>query len=88
MSETMTVRLEDTVFDKLGRLAEVTERTKSFLAAQAITEYVKVQEWQLREIEQGIKEADAGDLISQEEVEALWEKRHARSLDKESPKKP
>jgi predicted transcriptional regulator len=84
MSETMTIRLEDSVFEKLEQLAKVTTRTRSFLAAQAITDFVKTQEWQLAEIEQGIKEADAGDLIMHETVENRWKEKYAKFLDNPS----
>jgi predicted transcriptional regulator len=42
MSETttMTVRLSQELKDKLERLAESTKRSKSYLAAEAIAEYV------------------------------------------------
>ena len=36
MSTTMTVRLDDDVKDRLEVLAEATQRSKSFLAAEAI----------------------------------------------------
>jgi RHH-type transcriptional regulator, rel operon repressor / antitoxin RelB len=87
MSETMTVRLEDSVFEKLEQLAKVTTRTRSFLAAQAISEFVKTQEWQLAEIEHGIKEADAGELVSHEEIVDYWKQKYAHALDKKSQKK-
>ena len=37
MSTTMTVRLEDDVKDRLDVLAEATQRSKSFLAAEALS---------------------------------------------------
>ena len=38
MSTTMTIRLDDEAKDRLDRLAESTQRSKSFLAAEAIRE--------------------------------------------------
>ncbi|MEQ1806005.1 MAG: ribbon-helix-helix domain-containing protein, partial [Burkholderiaceae bacterium] len=46
----MTVRLEDDVKDRLDGLAEATQRSKSFLAAEAIRVYVENNEWQIGEI--------------------------------------
>jgi hypothetical protein len=40
MSTTMTVRLEDDVKDRLERLAASTQRSKSFLAAEARLRHV------------------------------------------------
>jgi predicted transcriptional regulator len=45
MSTTMTVRLEDDIKDRLDVLAEATQRSKSFLAAEAIRAYVENNEW-------------------------------------------
>jgi len=39
MSTTMTIRIEDDVKDRLDRLAEATNRSKSYLAAEAIREF-------------------------------------------------
>jgi RHH-type rel operon transcriptional repressor/antitoxin RelB len=76
MSTTMTVRLEDDVKDRLDVLAEATQRSKSFLAAEAIRAYVENNEWQIGEIQAALKEAeaDAGDFASDNEVAALAKK--------------
>ena len=74
MSTTMTVRLEDDVKERLDVLAEATQRSKSFLAAEAIRTYVENNEWQIGEIRLALKEADAGDFASDNEVAALAKK--------------
>lgn len=72
-STTMTIRLEQEMKIRLNKLAEITHRTKSYLASEAINEYLKTQEWQLNEIIKGISEADAGQLEDHEDIIALWE---------------
>jgi len=67
----MTVRLEDDIKDRLEHLAEATMRSRSFLAAEAIREYVENNEWQVSEIRAAVKEADAGDFASEEDLAAL-----------------
>jgi len=74
MSTTMTLRLEDDVKARLDKLADATQRSKSFLAAEAIREFVENNEWQIREIKAAIKEANAGDFASDAEVAALAKK--------------
>ena len=74
MSTTMTVRLENDVKDRLDALAEATHRSKSFLAAEAIRAYVENNEWQVGEIRAALKEADAGDFASDNDVAALAKK--------------
>jgi predicted transcriptional regulator len=67
----MTVRLEPDLKERLDLLAEATHRSKSFLAAEAIREYVELNEWQIRETHAALAEADAGDFASEDEVREL-----------------
>ena len=67
----MTLRLEDEVKARLDKLAGATQRSKSFLAAEAIREYVENNEWQIGEIKTALKEANARDFASDAEVAAL-----------------
>lgn len=83
-TSTMTLRIENTVKIRLEKLAELTHRSKSFLAADAINKYLELQEWQINEIKKGIAEADAGDLVDHSSIVNYWEKKRANSLDKKS----
>jgi predicted transcriptional regulator len=74
MSTTMTVRLEDAVKDRLDVLAEATQRSKSFLAAEGIRTHLENNDWQIGEIQAALKEGDAGDFASDKDVAALAEK--------------
>jgi predicted transcriptional regulator len=71
---TMTVRLPVDLRDSLDRLADATERTRSWLAQDAIRKYVAREEWQIAEIEAAVREADAGDFATDEEVNAVRRK--------------
>ena len=71
---TITVRLEDEVRDRLDQLAKATQRSKSFLAAEAIRAFVETNEWQIGEIGAALREADAGDFASDKDVAALSRK--------------
>lgn len=68
MSETLSVRLDVEVKKRLEDLANRSKRSKSFLAAEAIAAYVEAEEWQLGEIEAGIRELDRGEGVSHERV--------------------
>lgn len=59
-STTMTVRLSRELKGRLERLAESTKRSKSYLAAEAIAEYVDANAWQVEEIRKAVEKADAG----------------------------
>lgn len=58
-----TIRVPDETADKLDRLAERLDRSRAYVAAQAIEAYVEREAWQLAEIEAGVIEADAGDFV-------------------------
>ncbi len=74
MSTTMTIRLDDDLKEQLERLAAATQRSKSFLASEAIREFIELNEWQVQEIQQATKEADAGEFASDGEVKQTFAK--------------
>ncbi len=74
MSTTMTIRLESELKARLDQLAKATHRSKSFLASEAIREFIELNEWQIQEIKEAIKEADAGDFADDQEVKDVFGK--------------
>jgi len=71
----VTVRVKPDVAARLEKLAESMDRSKSYLAAEAIEEYLDIHEWQVHAINEGIAAADRGETISFEEVKKQWEKK-------------
>jgi predicted transcriptional regulator len=65
----LTLRLDSKLKKKLDKLAKATERSRSYLAAEAIREFVALNEWQIEQIKKGLREADAGDFATDEEME-------------------
>jgi predicted transcriptional regulator len=55
---TLTVQLSEFDKERLEALAEATGRSESLLAAEAVTEYLALQEWQVSAIEAGIVSLD------------------------------
>jgi predicted transcriptional regulator len=74
MSTTMTIRLEPDVKERLDRLAAATDRSKSFLAAEAVRAYVENNEWQIEEVRAALEEANAEDFATDKEVAKLARK--------------
>ncbi|MDY4347000.1 MULTISPECIES: CopG family ribbon-helix-helix protein [Pectobacterium] len=70
----MSVRLNDETTAQLDTLAKATGHTCSFLAGQAIEDYLAREAWQIAETEQAIKEADAGDFVSSDEMNNLFKR--------------
>ena len=73
-STTMTIRLEPELKTRLDKLSKTTHRSKSFLAAEAVREFIELNEWQIDEIQAAIKEADANDFASDQEVDTVFNK--------------
>jgi predicted transcriptional regulator len=73
-SSVLTLRLDAKLKNKLDRLSKSMNRSRSFVAAQAIQEFVSVNEWQINEIKKGLAEADAGDFATDEEVQQVMKK--------------
>ncbi len=73
-STTMTIRLDTDLKARLDHLARTMQRSKSFLAAEALREYVALNEWQLEELAAAVKEADDGDYASAEDIWAVLSK--------------
>ena len=70
----MTIDLPQNVKERLEGLARVTERSEARLAVEAISSYVELQEFQIQQIQAGVREADAGDFASDDEVAAILTK--------------
>lgn len=70
----MSIRLPDEMADTLANLAKATGRSKSFLAIDALREYLSREAWQIAEIQRAVEEADAGEFASVDEVKAVMEK--------------
>jgi predicted transcriptional regulator len=74
MSTTMTIRLEPELKHRLDQLAEATHRSKSFLAVEALRDFVELNEWQIAEIKAAITEADNGNFASDQDVRSTLDK--------------
>lgn len=64
----ISLRIPDKIKDRLDRLAGSTKRSRSFLASEALNEYLERHEWQIAAINDAVKEADKGVFVSQEAV--------------------
>ena len=67
-----SVRLQAGLNERLTAIAIAFDRPKAWVIEQAIRDYLAVQAWQLAAIEEeGVAAADAGRLVSHEDV-ATW----------------
>jgi predicted transcriptional regulator len=67
-SSVLTLRVSAKTKSQLEKLAAATNRSKSFLASEALERYLELEAWQIKEIKQALKEADAGDFASDKDL--------------------
>lgn len=70
----VTLRLDAQLKKRLEQLSRAMNRSRSFVAAEAIREYVSLNEWQIEETTKAIAEADAGDFATEAEVQRMLRK--------------
>jgi RHH-type transcriptional regulator, rel operon repressor / antitoxin RelB len=85
-STTFTVRVDTGVKKRLERLAKSTGRSRSFLAADAINEYLEVNEWQVAGIKRAIASLDRGEGIPHDSVKN-WVASWGSANEKRAPKR-
>lgn len=80
----ISVSTKPEIRDRLTRLAKETRRSKSFLANEAIEQYLEAEERFVASIKQGLADADAGLGITTDELRERFktrmESRFKRSL--------
>ena len=64
----LTIRIDEDTKERLGKLAEATDRTQSFLAAEAIRSFLDLNEWHIQAIHDGISDADQGRFVEHDQV--------------------
>jgi RHH-type rel operon transcriptional repressor/antitoxin RelB len=85
MTETLSIRINSETKKRLDALSKRSKRSKSFLAAEAITAYVESEEWQLGELQAGIAELDSGQAVSHEKV-SKWLKSWGKPGETKAPR--
>jgi len=85
-STTFTVRVEPEVKKRLEKLAKSTGRTRSFLAAEALNEYLDVNEWQVAGVKRAVVSLDRGEGVPHQEVKD-WVNSWGRKRERPAPKR-
>jgi predicted transcriptional regulator len=82
MSELVTLRLEPDIRKRLDKLAKATGRSRAALAAEAVRQFIELNEWQIAATEEGVREANRGRFIDHSRLKTKWERKLAVALDK------
>lgn len=71
MSTTLSLRVDDALAHQLDLLANSMGRSRTYVVTEAIQAYVREQAWQVQEIQNALREADAGDFADEADVDAV-----------------
>jgi predicted transcriptional regulator len=69
-----TIRTDPDTLQRLDQLAKQLDRSRNYLANQALEEFLELQAWQIGKIQAGIASAERGEFAADEEMERLFEK--------------
>ncbi len=78
-STVLTLCLDPKLKKQLDQLSRATNRSRSFVAAEAIREYVTLNNWQIEETVKAASEADRGDFASEADVQRTLKKWTSRA---------
>ena len=84
-TSTFSVRVERSIKKRLEKLAKSTGRSRAFLAAQAIDEYLEVNEWQVAGINKAIQSLNSGKGVPHEKV-VQWVKSWGTKKERPMPR--
>ena len=76
--ESVSFRLRKQIKNDLATLSETTGRSQTFIVEEALQEYIDLNMWQINAINEGIKSAEEGKLLSTEEVLERLEKKRVQ----------
>lgn len=62
-SSLISVRVPTEIAQRLEKLSQSVDRSKSYLAAEAIAEYLDLHEWQVQAIQDGLQEIEQGKTV-------------------------
>ena len=70
--ETISFSLNSEKRKGIDKIASFWERSPSEILNDGVDAYLQVQQWQLDHIKEGLRQADAGEFASDEEVAAAF----------------
>ena len=70
----ISLRMPNDLYNKLEQIVAATKRSRSDLLLNWVEQAIALEEWQIQEIEAGLKEADSGLFASQETVDRVLNK--------------
>lgn len=60
--------IEDDMLERIDSLAQTMSRPRSWVIKEAISRFVEYEEWFVKEVKDGLKEVEQGDITTTEEL--------------------
>ena len=85
-STTVSVRINPVIKKRLEKLAKSTGRSRSFLAAEAINEYLDLNEWQVVGVQKAVASLDRGEGVPHARIKE-WVNSWGNKKERPTPKR-
>ncbi len=66
--QTISFRLDTDKVEALDEVAKALDRDRTYVLNEAVRNYLEMQQWQIEQIKEGIRQADAGQVTDHAEV--------------------
>ncbi|MFW9079102.1 CopG family ribbon-helix-helix protein [Pseudomonas sp. P2757] len=85
-SPVLSFRVKPELASELDQLAQATERDRQYHLQRALSRYVADESWHFKAVQEGIADADAGNVTDLDAVKAKWVKRAEDRIKQQSGK--
>ena len=66
----LSISVDEDLVKRLDKFASVMDRSRSYVAVEAIEEYLDLHEWQIQGIRLGLKDIEKQNLVNFEDVKS------------------
>ncbi|MBD8239696.1 MULTISPECIES: ribbon-helix-helix protein, CopG family [Pseudomonas] len=74
-SPVLSFRVKPELANELDQLAKATDRDRQYHLQRALSRYVADESWHFKAVQEGIADAEAGNVTDLDAVKAKWVKR-------------
>jgi predicted transcriptional regulator len=79
--KTASIRMDDEKLARIDNIAKAMNRSRAWVINKAIEQYLDYEEWFIQQVQEGLKEAEAGNLLDHAEVAKKWEAKLEAKMD-------
>ena len=71
--KTASIRMDDEKLARIDNIAKAMNLSRAWVINKAIEQYLDYEEWFIQQVQEGLKEVEAGNLLDHAEVTKKWE---------------